>query len=89
MTELHKGVFSEDFSHFEQNHESFPVEAQSVFSRVSELRVALNAFRLATENKCVVDDVAVAEVLEDMNKEEPILASAVLETSSSPTNADE
>ena len=33
-------------------------------------------FCLATENMCVVDDVAVAEVLEDMNKEEPIIIMA-------------
>lgn len=61
---MHRSVFSEDFSHFEQNHEFFPIEAQSVFSQMSELRAALGAFRLATENTCVVNDpVAVEGVL--------------------------
>ena len=61
---LGKGVFSEDYAHFEQNHTAFPVEAQSVFHSVTELRGALSAFRKATENTCVVDDEgAVANVL--------------------------
>jgi hypothetical protein len=61
---LGKGVFSEDYMHFEQNHADFPMEAQSVFHSVTELRSALSAFRKATENACVVDDeISVANVL--------------------------
>ena len=61
---LSKSFFSEDYSHFEQNHAAFPMEAQSVISSVEELRVSLNEFRKATENKCVIDDdVAIADVL--------------------------
>jgi len=57
-------VFSNDFSHFEQNHAAFPIEAQSVFTCVSDLRQALIAFRAMTENQCVVDnDAVVADVI--------------------------
>jgi len=41
-------LFADDYQHFESSHEQFPQEAQEVFSRVSELRVALQAFREAT-----------------------------------------
>jgi hypothetical protein len=58
---LCNGVFSEDFAHFEQNHDAFPVEAQSVFKSIAELRTALGAFRSATENICIADE-AVAGV---------------------------
>ena len=58
---LCNGVFSEDFSHFEQNHDAYPVEAQSVFKSIAELRITLGAFRSATENICIADE-AVAGV---------------------------
>jgi hypothetical protein len=58
---LCNGVFSEDFSHFEQNHDAYPVEAQSVFKSIAELRITLGAFRNATENICIADE-AVAGV---------------------------
>ena len=61
---LSKSFFSDDFSHFETNHAAFPMEAQSVLCSVEALRVSLNEFRKATENKCVIDDdVAIADVL--------------------------
>jgi hypothetical protein len=41
-------LFAEDYQHFEKSHEQYPQEAQEVFSRVSELRVALQAYREAT-----------------------------------------
>ena len=66
MTDM--GVFSNDYSHFEKNHAAFPIEAQSVFARVSELRQALTEFRDTTENQCVVDDNnLVADVLGAMD----------------------
>jgi hypothetical protein len=37
-----------DYQHFETSHTQFPQEAQEVFSRLSELRAALQAFREAT-----------------------------------------
>ncbi len=58
---LCNGVFLEDFSHFEQNHDAYPVEAQSVFKSIAELRITLGAFRSATENICIADE-AVAGV---------------------------
>ena len=41
-------LFADDNQHFESSHTKYPQEAQEVFSRVSELRVALQAFREAT-----------------------------------------
>ena len=41
-------ILSEDYQHFEASHEQYPAEAEQVFSRVSELRNALQAFREAT-----------------------------------------
>ena len=41
-------LFADDYQHFESSHTKYPQEAQEVFSRVSELRVALQAFREAT-----------------------------------------
>ena len=58
---LCNGVFSDDFAHFEQNHDAYPVEAQAVFKSIAELRTALGAFRGATENICIADE-AVAGV---------------------------
>ena len=58
---LCNGVFSDDFAHFEQNHDAYPVEAQAVFKSIAELRITLGAFRSATENICVADE-AVASV---------------------------
>ena len=56
------GSFSGDFTHFEQNHDAFPVEAQAVFQSITELRATLGAFRSATENICIMDE-AVASML--------------------------
>jgi hypothetical protein len=64
-------LFSDDYIHFEKNHAAFPVEAQSVFTRVADLRQALTAFRDTTENQCVVDDgVVVADVIAVMDSTE-------------------
>jgi hypothetical protein len=41
-------ILSEDYQHFEASHEQYPAEAEQVFSRVTELRNALQAFREAT-----------------------------------------
>ena len=80
---LGSSVFSEDYTHFEQNHADFPLEAQSVFQCVASLRDALGEFRKATENKCVVDDVrAIASIVteeEEENKSEATTEEAVCE----------
>jgi hypothetical protein len=68
---LCNGVFSEDFSHFEQNHDAFPVEAQSVFKSIAELRITLGAFRSATENICVADEAVAGVRLLLAELEEP------------------
>ena len=68
---LCNGVFSEDFSHFEQSHDAFPVEAQSVFKSIAELRITLGAFRSATENICVADEAVAGVRLLLAELEEP------------------
>lgn len=83
VTALSKGVFSEDYAHFEQNHAAFPVEAQSVFRSVTDLRAALNAFRKATENTCVVDDeVAVSSVLPTADEEKEAAGEVIVRSAS-------
>jgi hypothetical protein len=69
-------LFSEDYSHFEENHIAFPVEAQAVLQSIADLRTVLNEFRRATENKCVVDDdAAIASVIP---AEEEIASTVIL-----------
>ena len=76
-------LFSEDFSHFEKNHVAFPMEAQSVFTHVSDLRHALTVFRDTTENQCVVDDSAVVAdviaVMDTTETEKSIVVTAIVD----------
>ena len=58
-------VFSEDFNHFEKNHDAFPVEAQRVLDSIAELRAALGSFRQKTENICVMDDTVARLLIAD------------------------
>jgi hypothetical protein len=74
---LCNGVFSDDFAHFEKNHDAYPVEAQAVFKSIAELRTALGAFRNATENICIADE-AVAGVRLVLAEEEALKPDAIV-----------
>ncbi len=56
-------VFSDDYNYFESNHQLHPEPAAAVFECVSDLRVALNAFREATlESKRASEPTDIVEV---------------------------
>jgi hypothetical protein len=50
-------VFSEDYEYFQSNHVQFPDDAATVFGCVTDLRSALQSFRVAVE-LCKTDSCA-------------------------------
>jgi hypothetical protein len=91
---LCNGVFSEDFSHFEQNHDAYPVETQSVFKSIAELRITLGAFRSATENICIADEAVAGvrlvlaeeeEAPDALSPQDPLTSDALFNPVEAPT----